>query len=80
MGPVDELEQVLAGGNVADVVVRIGPTVRKPAGPQTPAVAAFLDHLQASGNPAAPRSLGYDDRGRHVLEYIPDGRLTRCRR
>jgi Ser/Thr protein kinase RdoA (MazF antagonist) len=68
---VHEPEQVLTGGNVAGVVVRAGATVRKPAGRQTPAVAAFLDHLQAAGYPAAPRSLGRDDRGRHVLEYIP---------
>ena len=34
-------------------------------------MAAFLDHLQAAGYPAAPRSLGCDARRRHVLEYIP---------
>jgi Ser/Thr protein kinase RdoA (MazF antagonist) len=68
---MDEPEQVLEGGNVAGIVVRAGQTVRKPAGPQTPAVAAFLEHLQVSGYPAAPRSLGCDARRRHVLEYIP---------
>jgi Ser/Thr protein kinase RdoA (MazF antagonist) len=64
-------EHVLVGGNVADVVVRVGATVRKPAGPHTPAVEALLEHLQAAGFTGAPRTLGRDDRGRHVLEYIP---------
>jgi Ser/Thr protein kinase RdoA (MazF antagonist) len=62
---------VLPGGNVADVVVRVGPTVRKPAGPQTPAVASLLAHLEAAGFTGAPRSLGYDERGRHILDYVP---------
>jgi Ser/Thr protein kinase RdoA (MazF antagonist) len=64
-------EQVLTGGNVAAEVVRVGQTVRKPAGPQTPAVEAFLRHLQAVGFTGAPRTLGCDDRGRHVLEFLP---------
>jgi len=64
-------EHVLAGGNVAPVVVRIGATVRKPAGPQTPAVEALLAHLQAAGFAGAPRTLGRHERGRHILEYVP---------
>jgi Ser/Thr protein kinase RdoA (MazF antagonist) len=64
-------EQALAGGNVSDIVVRAGNTVRKPAGPQTPAVEAFLSYLNDAGFSGAPRTLGRDDRGRHVLEYIP---------
>jgi Ser/Thr protein kinase RdoA (MazF antagonist) len=64
-------EQPLAGGNVADLVVRIGDTVRKPAGPQTPAVHEFLCYLYDAGFTGAPRSFGLDDRGRHVIEYIP---------
>jgi hypothetical protein len=64
-------EQVLAGGNVADVVVRVGDTVRKPAGPQTPDVEAFLSYLNDNRFAGAPRTLGRDERGRHVLEYIP---------
>jgi Ser/Thr protein kinase RdoA (MazF antagonist) len=66
-----EQEQVLEGGNVAAAVVRVGATVRKPAGPWTAAVEAFLAHLSAAGFTGAPRTLGRDDRGRHVLEYIP---------
>jgi Phosphotransferase enzyme family len=64
-------EEVLTGGNVSEVVVRVGATVRKPAGPQTPAVEAFLSHLHAAGFTGAPRTLGRDEHGRHVLEYIP---------
>jgi Ser/Thr protein kinase RdoA (MazF antagonist) len=64
-------EHILTGGNVADVVVRVGGTVRKPAGPQTTAVEAFLSYLNDSGFSGAPRTLGRDERGRHVVEYIP---------
>ena len=64
-------EHALAGGNVADLVVRVGDTVRKPAGKQTPAVDAFLHYLNDAGFAGAPRSFGRDERDRHVLEYIP---------
>lgn len=62
-------EETLTGGNVS-TVVRVGRTVRKPAGPHTPAVEAFLAHLNAAGCPGAPRTLGRDGEGRHVLEYV----------
>jgi Phosphotransferase enzyme family len=64
-------EQVLTGGNLADRVVRVGPTVRKPATIATPAVDALLRHLADRGFEGAPRSLGRDEAGRQVLEYIP---------
>ncbi len=64
-------EEVLHGGNVADQVVRIGSTVRKPVTDATPAVEALLEHLAAVDFPAAPSSLGRDKQGRHVLEYVP---------
>jgi len=64
-------EQPLAGGNVADGVVRVGDTVRKPATAATPAVHALLQHLSAVGFDGSPRSLGQDERGRHVLEFVP---------
>jgi len=64
-------EHALTGGNVSTGVVRIGDTVRKPAGPQTAAVEAFLSYLNAAGFAGAPRTLGRDDAGRHVLEYVP---------
>ena len=60
----------LHGGNVTSGVVRIGDTVRKPAGPASATVHAFLEHLEAVGFDHAPRSLGFDERGRHVLEYV----------
>jgi Ser/Thr protein kinase RdoA (MazF antagonist) len=70
-----DAEQLLTGGNVADAVVRVGSTVRKPAGPQTPAVDALLAHLHATGFTGAPRPLGRDAQDRQVLEFVP-GRLA----
>lgn len=64
-------EEPLTGGNVATSVVRVGGTVRKPAGPQTPTVHALLEHLRSVGFTGAPRSFGIDESGRHVLEYVP---------
>jgi Ser/Thr protein kinase RdoA (MazF antagonist) len=64
-------EQPLTGGNVSAGVVRVGDTVRRPAGPWTPAVHALLDHLHAAGFRAAPRPLGIDERGREVLSFLP---------
>jgi len=64
-------EELLPGGNVAAAVVRVGSTVRKPAGPATPAVEALHTHLAAAGCDAAPRTLGRDSLDRHVLEYVP---------
>jgi len=64
-------EIALGGGNATGGVVRIGDTVRRPAGPWTPAVHALLDHLCAAGFRGAPRPLGLDDLGREVLTFIP---------
>ena len=64
-------EHVLSGGNVSAGVVRVGNTVRKPAGLHTAAVEAFLSYLNAAGFSGAPKTLGRDELGRHVLEYIP---------
>ena len=61
----------LAGGNMSSGVVRVGDTVRRPAGPWTPAVHALLTHLHAAGFPGAPRPLGIDEHGREVLTFIP---------
>ncbi|MFF0338876.1 phosphotransferase enzyme family protein [Kribbella sp. NPDC004875] len=66
-----EAEEVLTGGNVAAQVVRVGSTVRKPALPQTAAVEAVLTHLAESDFDGAPRTLGRDDQGRHVIEFVP---------
>jgi Ser/Thr protein kinase RdoA (MazF antagonist) len=67
----DNVEHPLTGGNVADRVVRIGETIRKPATAATSSVEAFLEHLERIGFTGAPRTLGRDEDGRHVLEYIP---------
>lgn len=64
-------EERLTGGNVSDAVVRVGETVRKPATAATPAIEALLRHLEAVGFDGAPRTMGRDGRGRHVVEYIP---------
>ncbi|HWS37279.1 MAG TPA: aminoglycoside phosphotransferase family protein, partial [Actinoplanes sp.] len=61
----------LTGGNVSAGVVRVGDTVRRPAGPWTPAVHALLEHLWSVGFRGAPRPLGLDDKGREVLTFIP---------
>jgi hypothetical protein len=61
----------LTGGNMTGGVVRLGDTVRRPAGPWTPAVHALLDHVYAAGFRGAPRPLGLDDKGREVLTFVP---------
>ena len=52
-------------------IVRVGDTVRRPAGPWTPAVHALLTHLHDAGFHGAPRPLGIDERGREILTFIP---------
>ena len=69
-------EQPLAGGDVTPGVVRVGDTVRRPTGPHSPAVHAFLKHLEHAGYPAAPRFLGIDGQGREVLSFI-EGEVSR---
>jgi len=60
----------LDGGNMSSGVVRVGGTVRRPAGPWTPAVHALLAHLHAAGFHGAPRPLGIDEHGREVLSFV----------
>jgi phosphotransferase family enzyme len=67
--PDDEV--ALFGGNISGGVVRVGDTVRRPAGPWTPAVHALLTHLHDVGFRAAPRPLGIDELGREVLTFVP---------
>lgn len=62
--------QLLAGGNVADRVLRIDSNARKPGTSATESVEAFLEHLHAKGFSGAPRTLGRDEESRHILEYI----------
>jgi hypothetical protein len=44
--------------------------VHRTAGPWTPTVHAFLDHLRGEGVDGAPAVLGRDDQGRELLSYI----------
>jgi len=69
------LEETLAGGNMAGEVRRIGGTVRRRAGPWTPAVHQLLQHLEQVGFGGAPRAMGIDEQGREILSYIP-GRVV----
>ncbi len=63
-------EIALPGGNVGGAV-RVGDTVRRATGPWTPAVHALLNYLADAGLTGIPRVLGFDDRGREILEYLP---------
>jgi len=62
-------EQRLEGGYV-DGAVRVGDTVRRQAGPWTPAVHALLAYLADQGFTSAPRPLGFDERGREALTFL----------
>jgi 8-oxo-dGTP diphosphatase len=66
---MDEEGERLAGGNVGGAW-RVGDTVHRTTGPWTPAVHALLDYL-APRLPHIPKVLGFDDRGREVLSYLP---------
>ena len=59
----------LAGGNMNDVV-RAGDEVRRPVGPWTPNVHAFLDALAHAGIGEVPRVLGITEDGRERLSFI----------
>ena len=48
-----------------------GTSPRTSSASATPSVEALLAHLQRRGFTGAPRSLGRDGQGRHVLEYVP---------
>jgi hypothetical protein len=68
---VTEVPQQLPGGlGNQGQVVRVGDTVRRPAGPHSEAVAGLLRHLRASGFDGAPVVLGKDPEGREVYEWI----------
>jgi hypothetical protein len=72
---MDDDEVVLHGGNT-NVVVRVGETVRRTAGPWTPAVHALLRHLHTAGFDAAPRPFGVDAKGREILSFIHGDTVT----
>ncbi len=68
---VTEVPQQLPGGlGNQGQVVRIGDTVRRPAGPHSEAVNNLLEHLRTSGFDVAPTVLGRDPEGRDVHKWI----------
>ncbi|WP_166356135.1 phosphotransferase [Phytoactinopolyspora limicola] len=67
-------EVPLFGGDVSDGVVRRGDTVRRALTPNSPAVHAYLRHLEQAGFPHSPRFLGIDHQGREIVTYI-DGEM-----
>jgi hypothetical protein len=68
---MEPAEENLPGGLASQGrVVRVGDTVRRPAGPWTPAVHRLLEHLERAGFPGAPRVRGLAD-GVEWLEFIP---------
>ncbi len=69
----DEEGERLAGGNVGGAW-RVGDTVRRATGPWTPAVHRLLEYLRPRV-PHVPEVLGFDERGREVLTYLP-GRVV----
>jgi hypothetical protein len=62
-------ERRLSGGNIGGAVLVNG-TVRRPAGPRTPAVHALLAHLTACDFQGAPRPFGIDEQGREMLSFL----------
>jgi aminoglycoside phosphotransferase (APT) family kinase protein len=62
-------EELLTGGHM-NTVVRVGDTVRRPAGAWTPTVHRLLCHARERGVGWAPVPRGYDEVGREVLSYI----------
>jgi hypothetical protein len=65
-------ETPLSGAGLADRgIVRIGDTVRRPAGPWTASVHHLLRHLRSLGFDAAPEPLGTDEQGREILRFLP---------
>lgn len=62
-------EEVSLGGNL-NQAVRVGDTVRRRAGPWTPAVHTLLRYLESVGF-EAPRVRGVDEKGREILAYVP---------
>jgi Ser/Thr protein kinase RdoA (MazF antagonist) len=62
-------EELLKGGLI-ESVARLGDTVRRARHPWTPAIHELLRHLAAKGFPA-PRPLGFDEKDREVVSFIP---------
>ncbi len=61
----------LTGGRTTAGVVRIGDTVHRPVSARSSFVHGILRHLEAKGFHGAPRFLGFDDKHREVLTFLP---------
>lgn len=59
----------LPAGRMTHGIVRRGDRLLRPTGPWSPAVHAYLRHLESAGFGGAPRFLGVED-GREVLTYL----------
>jgi hypothetical protein len=64
---------------VTDGVVRVGDSVRRPAGTNSKLVSELLLLLERLGFNEAPRFLGYDDQGRETLTFIEGDVPSDCR-
>ena len=64
-GPEEELQR-----DRHRPIVRVGDTVRRPAGWWTPTTQSLLQHLHDVGFPYSPRPGGIDADGREVVSYI----------
>jgi hypothetical protein len=62
--------EIRLDGGEAGGAIRAGDTVRRAAGPWTPAVHALLAHLAGKGFAGSPRPLGVDEQGREVLTFL----------
>ncbi|MGI8645048.1 MAG: phosphotransferase [Nocardioides sp.] len=69
MGP--DVERPLVGGAQTAGLVCVGETVRRLAHGRSTFVQDLLWHLQAAGFSGAPRALGFDDRGRETVSFVP---------
>ncbi|MGV1004966.1 MAG: phosphotransferase enzyme family protein [Candidatus Nanopelagicales bacterium] len=63
-------EVPLLGGNMT-AVHRVGATVRRTAGPWSATIQRLLAHLRGKGLLWVPEPLGFDERGREVLAFVP---------
>ena len=72
-------EAPLVGGWATAGVVRVGETVRRPAGARSERVAELLRYLERVGFAGAPRFIGYDKQGRETLTFIEGDVPSDCR-
>jgi aminoglycoside phosphotransferase (APT) family kinase protein len=63
-------QRLVGGMDPRHPPVRVGDTVRRPAGASRAAVRDLLLHLESVGFDGAPRFLGTDEQGREVLTWI----------